>query len=247
MRVTMRWIPLLLLIAALSACNSEKPESREDKMNRGFEYLDQQNYDQAISYFQRLVQEDPHPQVRMALASAYAARAGIKFDIIYNFVVVKHQPTMRVQISNLNFSAQTNEVIHQLEGFLAQWEQVPSVSAAGRSDIEKAVVVLSKTDNSGARLYSAVLRVVALKANVAEGIISWNLQTQSKDKKVCIKDVRPWWEWTERVLKSLDTLGNDLAKAFPQKKSELEAYREQLTQVKVQMSSVKIPVGEQCF
>ncbi|WP_413586795.1 tetratricopeptide repeat protein [Bdellovibrio sp. HCB274] len=216
-------------------------------MNRGFEYLDQQNYDQAISYFQKLVQEDPHPQVRMALASAYAARAGIRFDSIYNFVVVKHQPTMQLKISGLNFSAQTNEVIHQLEEFLAQWEQVPTVTVSGRSDIEKAVIALSKTDNAGARLYSAVLRVVALKANVADGILSWNLQTQSKNRKTCIQDVRPWWEWAERVLKSLDTLGLDLAKAFPKKKSELENYRAQLSEVRVQMSQVKIPVGEQCF
>ncbi|MEK2690367.1 hypothetical protein [Bdellovibrio sp. GT3] len=243
----MRWIPLLLLIAVLSACNSEKPETREDKLNQGFDYLDQHNYDQAISYFQKLLKQDPHPQVRMALASAYASRAGVRIENIYNFVVVKHQPQMRMQLSNLNFSAQTNEVIHGLEDFIAQWEQVPSVSATGRRDLEKAVGVLAETDNAGARLYSAVLRVVALKANVADGILSWDLQTQNKNKKLCIQDVRPWWEWTEKVIGSLDILGADLAKAFPQKKTELEGYLAQLAQVKTQMALVKIPVGEQCF
>jgi tetratricopeptide (TPR) repeat protein len=243
----MRWIPLLLLIALLSACNSEKPETREQKMNRGFEYLDQNNYDQAVDYFQKLLKEDPHPQVRMALASAYAARAGVKFDSIYNFVAVKHKPVVRMQLTQLNFSEQTNEVIHNLEDFLAQWDQVPNVTKSGRSDLEKAVGVLSDTDNSGARLYSAILRVVVLKANVGEGLISWDLQTQNKEGKLCLKDVRPWWQWCEKILNSLDNLGVDLEKAFPKKVDELKQYRSQLSSYKTQMSAVSIPLGDQCF
>ncbi|QLY26463.1 hypothetical protein [Bdellovibrio sp. KM01] len=243
----MRWIPLLLLIAVLASCSSEKPETREQKMNRGFEYLDQQNYDQAIAYFQKLLKEDGHPQVRMALASAYAARAGIRIENIYNFVVVKHRPVMRIQIENLNFSEQTNEVIHNLEKFLAQWEQVPDVNSQGRTDLEKAVGILAETDNGGARLYSAILRVVVLKANVGEGIVSWNLQTQSTGQKLCVQDIRPWWSWCEKVINSLDSLGNDLEKAFPKKGEELKQYRAQLSQAKVQMKNVTIPVGEQCF
>ncbi|WP_413294794.1 hypothetical protein ACLSU7_06745 [Bdellovibrio sp. HCB185ZH] len=244
----MRWIPLLLLIAVLASCSSEKPETREQKMNRGFEYLDQQNYDQAIAYFQKLLKEDNHPQVRMALASAYAARAGIRIENIYNFVVVQHRPVMRLQIQNLNFSEQTNEVIHNLEKFLAQWEQVPNVTSTGRKDLEKAVGILAETDNAGARLYSAILRVVVLKANVGEGIISWNLQTtQNSDKKLCVQDIRPWWSWCEKVINSLESLGSDLEKAFPKKVDELKQYRAQLSEAKVQMKAVSIPVGEQCF
>lgn len=216
-------------------------------MNRGFEYLDQQNYDQAVDYFQKLLKEDAHPQVRMALASAYAARAGVKFDNIYNFVAVKHKPVVRMQLAELNFSEQTNEVIHNLEDFLAQWDQVPSVTKTGRSDLEKAVGVLSETDNAGARLYSAILRVVVLKANVAEGLLSWELQAQNTGKKLCLKDIRPWWQWCEKVLSSLDHLGGDLQKAFPKKVDELKQYRMQLSSFKMQMSSVAIPLGDQCF
>ncbi|UYL07472.1 tetratricopeptide repeat protein [Bdellovibrio sp. SKB1291214] len=243
----MRWIPLLLLIAVLSACNSVKPETREQKMNRGFDYLDQQNYDQAVDYFQKLLKEDPHPQVRMALASAYAARAGVKFDSIYNFVVVKHKPVVRMQLAQLNFSEQTNEVIHNLEDFLAQWEQVPNVTKSGRSDLDKAVKVLSETDNAGARLYSAILRVVVLKANVGEGLLSWQLQAQSDENKLCLKDIRPWWQWCEKVLNSLESLGTDLEKAFPKKMDELKQYRAQLASFKTQMSAVSIPLGDACF
>ncbi len=217
-------------------------------MNRGFEYLDQHNYDQAIAYFQKLLKEDGHPQVRMALASAYAARAGIRFDTIYNFVVVKHRPVMRMQLEGMNFSEQTNEVIHNLENFLAQWEQVPNVDSSGRSDLEKAVGVLADTDNAGARLYSAILRVVVLKANVGEGIISWNLQaSQNTGKKLCMQDIRPWWKWGEKVVDSLESLGGDLEKAFPKKIEELKQYRAQLSEVRVQMKAVSIPLGDQCF
>ncbi|WP_413560450.1 hypothetical protein [Bdellovibrio sp. HCB209] len=216
-------------------------------MNRGFDYLDAHNYDQGIAYFEDLLKQDPHPQVRMALASAYAARAGIKIENIYNFIAVKHEPQMRLQLSGLNFSEQTNETVKSLEAFLAQWEQVPNVSKDGRLDLDKAVKILSETDNSGARLYSAMLRVVVLKRNVGDGVQQWDLRFNSTSKKICTKDIQPWWDWAERVFGVLDKLGTDIELAFPKKQEELRQYREQLDDVKIQMKQVKIPKGEQCF
>src|SRR5687768_9268993 len=58
----------------------------EDPMELGYQRLDRGDFDGAIFIFQNEMKQDPHDTVRMALASAYAGRAGVEIHNFWNFV-----------------------------------------------------------------------------------------------------------------------------------------------------------------
>lgn len=208
--------------------------SRREALSRGFSMMDQGDYQSAIEYFAKLAVRDPHYHVKMAWASAYAGRAGIKIEQIYNFVVVKnavpeHSPRGDFQ-----------KIFSQ---YLDHWRRVPVVSEKFREDLVSALRILQEENTPGARLYAATLRVVLLKTSIVEGLQKWNFDDS---QKICERDWRPFFEWSLRIMDGVLALVRDLEMAFPGTKDYQEV-RVRLLAAKKEAEALPWPREDVCL
>ncbi|WP_295905356.1 tetratricopeptide repeat protein [uncultured Bdellovibrio sp.] len=213
-------------------------------MSTGFSMMDQGNYDEAIAYFTKLSAMDPHYHVKMALASAYAGRAGVKIEQIYSFVVVKNIAPQNLRLTGLSIDQQTSQLMNTLARYSEQWSRVPDVSASGRRDLQSALKVLEAVPEPGARLYSATLRVVLLKSSVLEGTKNWKIQNKSQ---VCTDDLRPFFDWGLRIVDGLLFLLEDLRGAFPEREKDYQDISNRLSQIKKDAAALPWPRENLCF
>src|SRR5688572_19595078 len=88
-----RFSLFLLALALLLSCKEKKADDR-NRINEGYNRIDQTQYDGAIEYFLELQKTDPREQVRIALASAYAARAGVRAEGFWDFTQMLKGPTV---------------------------------------------------------------------------------------------------------------------------------------------------------
>ncbi|MBO9666515.1 MAG: hypothetical protein J7501_06835 [Bdellovibrio sp.] len=246
----MRTIILLFFVLTLgvvSCAPQASVETREEALRKGFRLNDQGKYDEAISYFEALLQKNPHYQVRLALASSYAARAGVKIENIYGFVMVKARPDTHFDFSGVMLDQQTQKMVRSLQQFAQQWNLIPTANVAARADLQNALTVLANNTEPGVRLYAATLRVIILKSAILEGVESWNYVTQSRGKKLCTKDIKPYWTWSLKILDGLKSLAFDLELSFPHRQAEFAAYREQIGEVQELALQTKIPEEDRCY
>lgn len=244
MRKLITFVYILLLLSLLSCAQKEGPQTREQALSKGYTMLDHHQYDEAIDYFAQLAQKDPHYHVKLAWASAYAARAGVKIETIYAFVTAKNtEVAVPLQIQGFSLDQQARDLLKGIGSYAAVWNRIPSVNQAARSDLQSAVNILSNDETPGVRLYSAALRAVILKSSVEEGIQNWNLVNR---KKICVRDIKPYWDWALRVLESITQFSVDLEGAFPSKKEISEA-RLNLERLRAQALAVQLPSEDQCF
>lgn len=206
--------------------------------------LDHRQYDEAIQYFAELAQKDSHYQVKLAWASAYAARAGVKIENIYNFVTARPGdiPTLNLRTTT-SYDQQVAELLRNLARYSAVWAKIPSVSKSAREDLQSAVNVLRGEEIPGVHLYSATLQAVILKSVVDEGVRNWNL---SQKKRICLHDIKPYWNWALSVLAGIEQFSIELEGAFPSKKELTEA-RKNIHRVREQAQSITLPEEDQCF
>ena len=235
---------ILLLLSFVTSCSkNDEPVTREQALSKGYAMLDAQQYDEAIQYFSDMVSKDPQYHVKLALASAYAARAGVKIETIYSFVTAKNSPTLNIPLKGVTLDQQARDLLKNLGSAVAAWDKIPTVDAGSRNDLQNAVDVLTGEEVPGVRLYSAALRAVILKSSVQEGLQNWNITSH---RQVCVHDVKPYWNWALRVLQGLSDFAGDLEGAFPSKK-EISDARAVIENVKAQANALPIPTEDQCF
>ncbi|NUN05315.1 MAG: hypothetical protein HUU57_06105 [Bdellovibrio sp.] len=241
---------LLACIFTLLSCQTkEEPVTREALLSRGFALLDKGEYDQAITYFAEMAKTDSHRHVRLAWASAYAARAGVQMEQIYSFVVIEEIQKREVFIKGLpaEVRAQTAELMKSLETYVQHWKQIPDLSSAGVADLVSAVQVLDGVTVPGPSLYRATLRVVILKNHVALGLKNWKILTETSSRRLCTKSLRPFFAWGVRVLDVLAGVSEDLQYAFPKNKQDYEKVSQQLKEVKVLTAQAVWPEENLCL
>lgn len=226
-------------------CQKEEPSTRAEVLSEGFTLMDQGRWDEAISYFTDVLTHDPHYHVKMALASAYAGRAGIRIEQIYSFSVVKEVPVPDIEIKGMTLDKQTATTLESLAKYRQHWSKIPDLQGKSRSDIDSAIQTLDDEVEPGARLYAAVLRVVMLKSTVSQGYENFQARI-ANGKKVCTRDLKPYMSWSGKVFENLMFLATDLEQAFPEQKKTYEEIRGQLEDVLSRISFVW-PASNTCF
>lgn len=244
----MRRLIQLTLIAVLFltlGCQSkEEPETRESRLSAGHRLIDQGQWDEAIAYLKKLEQQDPHLHVKLALASAYAGRAGVRIEKIYAFLTVKALSPFTLAPAVVRAESKTQELMQSLARYVAHWEKIPELQAAGRRDLEQAVKVLQGQNEPGAHLYAATLRVVLLKSVVQEGLRNWD---ELQDGKICSDEMRPYYDWALLLLQNLAVISEDLSRAFPEKKAEYQKYRDEFLRLNKEAETLPWPQETICF
>lgn len=217
-----RFILSFAFIFILTSCRGKEERlTREKSLSQGFSLLDQEKYDEAITYFFELARKDPHPLVKLAWASAYAARAGVKIEKIYALVVVRD---FSASVPNWQ-SSDTSVLMQFLRRYERQWEKIPAVSGTSAHDVSAALEILRDLPKPGTSLYRATLRVVLLKSHLSEGLKGWQKVSVEKN---CTENLRPYYDWGLQVLQELVRLSEDLEQAYPDKKQNYEQVRRHL-------------------
>lgn len=240
-------VKLILIVfsfSVLSCQSKEEPVARDTRLNEGSKLIDEGKYDEAIEYFHGLLQSDAHHHVKLALASAYAAKAGVKIEQIYSFVNVRNLKVETVHLTGLSVDEQTQNLMKSLMRYADQWQKIPAVSSESRVDLAKGLAVLSGESVPGARLYAATLRVVLLKSVVNEGIGQWK---QLKGKKFCSEVIQPYFNWALNLLDHLILLSRDLQGAYPEQSEEFAAHERELKYLQEEAEVVPWPREQACY
>lgn len=233
------------LILTLISCQSkETPETRETALATGFEMIDEKRFDEAEAYFTELLQKDPHPHVRLALASVYASRAQISFAKLYSFVAQRKNFQADIKLEGLSSEVQIEKVLAVLEIYRAHWDSIPKVTSAQNQDLQKALQILSQDRSSGLRLYSASLRLLLLKNSIDQGVQNWNVLSK---KDLCADQLRPYVAWAVKVLDGLTQMAEDLEIAFPKQKDQYEKFQKDLKKISTDAQNISWPKEKSCL
>ena len=188
-------LSIILLIGVLS-CHGQKASDR-DPLSDSYQKIDSGDYDTAIAQLEELQSKDQGPQIKMALASAYAARAGVKIEKLWSFVKALESPRISedsikknpnyLQIQDVIVKNklllgsrgqddldQGAQAMAAFEDYRVRIEALPYVSVEKRKDLAKASAVLDGATTKGSRLYRAILNLVDLRSSLADGFEYWN-------------------------------------------------------------------------
>ncbi|MGZ3691000.1 MAG: hypothetical protein ACXVAX_05840 [Pseudobdellovibrio sp.] len=185
---------VIVLLLFLIACQAER---KNDPFLDALEKIDQGQYSQAIQKLEVLRSNNPSASVTMALASAYAGRAGIETRDFLNFAAaLEGNPLTNAHLEELDSYKrnQANVAVltpllpvatqQQLTDFFLSWAALevyreklaiyPYASSEKRPDLESAVSVLSESAEPGAKLYQATLLAVLVRSETDDGFDIWN-------------------------------------------------------------------------
>jgi hypothetical protein len=186
---------IFMAFALGSSCQGRNPE-KNDRMAQAHQKIDQGDYSAAINILEDLQSSDQRPQVKMSLASAYAARAGVKLESLLKFIdetripvsdeMIYSRPVfLRVQKILVSYNkVLPQDLKNNLRGLgksLAAFDiyrnkiqTLPYVSEEKRPDLLKAEDILSSVTTKGAKLYRATLSLVILRSDLDDGLEVWS-------------------------------------------------------------------------
>lgn len=244
MRTLIHLTLFVVIFLVLSCQSKEESISREDRLSKGNALIDAGRFEEAIVYFNELIKTDSHPHVKLALASAHAAKAGVRIEQIYSFVVVRSLQVEPIQLSGYAIDLQTQNLMHALARYAAQWERIPNVDIQGRESLAQALDVLNTEELPGARLYAVTLRVVLLKSVIEEGLQGWSIV---QSRKVCSDHIRPYFYWSLDLLANLILIAQDLQLAYPERSAEFVTHEQNFKRIKNEIEDVDWPQRNLCF
>lgn len=182
---------------ALTACQPREQElTGGDPLEEAYRRIDKGEYDGAIRSLESLASRDSRPAVTEALASAYAARAGVLVSKYWGAVVGFRAPLIQANGPRTEgLSGQAVRVLSQVEGrrdlqgsdefsklarfisVLGEWQErvdrLPTVPETRRDDLREALNILDHHKSPGGRLYRAMLGLILLKSEISDGFSGW--------------------------------------------------------------------------
>jgi len=203
-------------------CQNKNPDVHKDPLDENYRLIDRGDYSQAISRLSDLSQQDQRPQVRVALASAYAARAGIKVEQYWGFVIGFKAPLLKTDNIQVNATIDSLQKIakkakgqmdeHDMQALsgliraLATWDRyqeridaIPVVTGDSLTDLDRAVEVLANVQTPGGRLYRAILNLILFKSYVVASKDYWSSFDQVV-KRVISGDIQNLCQYNFNVL-----------------------------------------------
>lgn len=246
---------VLTSLLVLGACQRDKAEPARDPLDAQYKLIDRGEYDQAISELQELVAQDQRPEVKVALASAYAARGGIRVEDYWGFVIGFDAPLVPPGTVPTNATIESIQKIAQqakgdidprdlkalggLVNALAVWERykdrvdaIPVVSGAALADVQVAAETLKTVQTPGGRLYRAILNLILFKSYITSSQGLWDQFNEAIQDLIngnidvlCKFNFEQILTWLNPITYHLTETLNDLMVAYPEDRQELEDAR----------------------
>ena len=245
---------LRLIFAAgflfLLTCCQKKDEglsSQETKTQKAIQLTEKGLYSEALEILQEEQSINPSERVQTLIASTYAARAGVKVENYWGFVVGYESLFGTKKSKPGAFDGLPPEVLTALKDLKGQLELlqaiqgrielIPYVTEVQRDDVLLAQEALQGTTSAGARLYRAILAIIVLRSTIPEGAKVFD--QLSKDAKICAQNFSLASDWFTFNYEMLEGLLSDLEVAFPSQKTEI-------IKIKGQIKSNPLTVGQVC-
>lgn len=260
---------VVLVLASLSACQNPSPSKIRDPLESSYQHIDREEYDLAIEELTLLSETDTRPEVLVTLASAYAARGGIKVQQYWGFVIGFRSPLLSVKDLRVNPTVDSlKKVAKQADGnvsatdlealggvirALTLWDlykeridAIPVVEGAANDDILAAVETLSSVHTPGGRLYRAILDLILFKSAATTGEQPWNGFGKVLEKtlkgdthSLCEFDFGQFTSWLRPLSERLDETLSDLAIAFPEQQPTLQPAQAQVREMDATLTKAR--------
>jgi hypothetical protein len=244
-------IGAIVSLMLVTGCQKDRAEATRDPLDENYKLIDRGDYSQAIEKLQILSRKDRRPQVRLALASAFAARGGIRVEQYWGFVVGFKAPLVTPESRGLNASVESlQRIAKQAKGdldprdmkalgglvnALAVWDRykervdsIPVVRGAAKEDLKIAVETLNEVQTPGGRLYRGILNLVLFKSAITESANFWEDFNKVLDQLIdgkldvlCQFKFETLEQWLTPISYHLAETLGDLAIAYPEDKKEL--------------------------
>lgn len=244
-------IVAFISLSLLLGCQKDQPEKAQDPLNESYKLIDRGEYSQAINQLQQLSRSDARPQVRVTLASAYAARGGIKVEQYWGFVVGFKTPLVTPENVTVNSTVTSlQKIAKQLNGKIdpkdlqalggvvnavAVWDRykdridaIPVVQGKELEDVRTAVVTLTDIRTPGGHLYRAILNLILFKSYVTSSDKYWKDFNRAIEEvlkgnilALCQFDFEFLQQWLMPIFYHLIETLNDLVIAYPDSSKEL--------------------------
>ncbi len=250
----MKFIFKIYLIAAcllfLGSCQKkeESISDQESQTQKAIQLTEQGRFEEALSILHRESEKNPSERLQVLKASVYAARAGIKVENYWGFVVGYESLLGPAETPTQDALGDLPEVargpLKGLKNELAilkmvsrRIEKIPTVTDAQRADLLLAQEALQETQSAGARLYRGVLGIIILKASILEAstVIA---ESAEAIKTPCAKNWDLGIQWLRFNYEILHGILQDLQVAFPSQKSAIAQIQSQIQMKDISLERV---------
>jgi tetratricopeptide (TPR) repeat protein len=239
----------LVLIAGvvliLSAC-APAPKQESD-LTRAYRLIDAQRSDEAIALLEKINDEEPeNDQYRIALASAYANKAGVKVQKIWSLVKISKNAKQLTEAlgaaepGEKEPSEKVDDALDQVADTLARFAlimkiyvAIPNVELANRPYLAHAVTLLASIENipQGDAMFRALLRIIEFKSDLAVQLIGVPKKTQRANQaEGCAVDFERMGSAIAVQSAQLGAILEDLSIALPDQAEQLNGVRTKIAQ-----------------
>ncbi len=242
-----------LIILASFGCNrTDSHRTSESQVEWAYQLIDEGQYTEAINLFWNLLHEEDTPTIRIGLASAYAARAGIQVHSYWELVLplVKNQTTVTTESSQKikaqweklleslpidlkeRLSKKTEDIIkanNQLEELKLRFNQIPLLNSLDQvGDIMMARSIIKDIPAKGTHLYRSLLTLILLRFQINSSSEEFqnSIKTITLDKP-CPIQLKSWISNLELPLNLISDLILDIKVAYPSKLPEIAPFENQ--------------------
>lgn len=235
---------LLLLVASFLVTGGCAPQKsmNEAPLTRAYRLIDSQRDDEAIEYLNQLIQKDSNQDYQVALASAYAHKAGVKIQKFAGLVGDSQKISDLPQDLKLvddkekeltfkidDFANNLSNLLVKYSKILTVYAAIPSVSSENSMYLEEAIKIMESIEKPrpSDAIYRAILRVVQFKHFVAQNLVGSIVDSQQVVKG-CSLDLSAVNDSVVKLGHILVNILDDLAIANPSKAKDLAAQRAQI-------------------
>ena len=247
MRTSLLWsLTLSMTLGLLAGCSDEN-HGKEDALNHTYRLIDEQRDDEAIQFMDGTIRDQQNqdlqtpPEYTVALASAYAHKAGIRIQQFVGIIDASKKmssvpdafkkvlPEGSDPNSRLDFFL-TNSVglMTKFSAIFEIYTTIPSLHEADQIYLQQAISLMESVGDARPEnaVYRAVLRIVQFKyllsmnllGNPASGVLTKN----------CTVDVSKIQATLNRFEQLADKIIHDFTIAAPAQQSAMDALRDQI-------------------
>jgi hypothetical protein len=241
-----------LLILITVACNRPHQSRRVDRqVEWAYQLIDQGQFSEAIDLFGSLLREQDTPTIRLGLASAYAARAGIQVHTYWELILpaVKSTPPstyasteqlrQRWEQSRSALPQELQTIISkrseelfkandQLETMKWRFQKIPVITTLqDRSDLIAARFIIKDVEEKGSHLYRALLSLVLLRYELSETASLLSSALLSGSQGNCPTPFRTWLQKWSIPFDLVADFIVDLKLAYPRQAKEIIPFENQ--------------------
>lgn len=256
------WASRLLLIFLVTGCHynqdSHPTETREEW---AYQLIEEDKYEEAIELFWALMDQKDTPNIRMGLASAYAARAGVRVESYWDMVLpnkrfqielprsfkgteqfkkdwdqfLKNVPT-DYQTTLVRPTEEITKTFQNLETLQWRFRQIPLIETPQQAnDISVARVLVTDLPSRGSHLYRALLTLILFRYEANQSAALLDTLAKQAETPLCNNPLQQWLNHLPIPLDLVSEFLEDVKVAFPKKQNDFQTFEREFAKIRSQL------------